>query len=209
MKNNLKNIAIIGNGDFAHNLKSYFDQIPSFKFIGFISKYSDHKNEFGEDSIHLLKKYNCDSLFNGIGNLGQKNYPEIFDPFLKGNFKFPNFYHKSSIVNNDSDISIGTIILENAVVKHSSKIGKFCLINSLSIVSHHCTVGDFTHISLGSKMGGNCNIGKNCFIGMNASIIENISIGDNVIVGAGSVVINDIPDNCIATGNPAIFKRRK
>ena len=35
-----------------------------------------------------------------------------------------------------------------------------------------------------------------------------ISIGDNSTIGAGSVVINDIPNNCIALGNPAkVFKK--
>ena len=30
-----------------------------------------------------------------------------------------------------------------------------------------------------------------------------IYFGNNVTIGAGSVVVKDIPDNCIAAGNPA------
>ena len=30
-----------------------------------------------------------------------------------------------------------------------------------------------------------------------------MKIGNNVIIGAGSVVTHDIPDNCVAVGNPA------
>ena len=30
-----------------------------------------------------------------------------------------------------------------------------------------------------------------------------VTIGENAIVGTGSVVTKDIPDNCIAVGNPA------
>jgi len=30
-----------------------------------------------------------------------------------------------------------------------------------------------------------------------------VTIGENSIVGAGSVVASDIPDNCVAIGNPA------
>jgi carbonic anhydrase/acetyltransferase-like protein (isoleucine patch superfamily) len=30
-----------------------------------------------------------------------------------------------------------------------------------------------------------------------------VTIGENSIVGAGSVVTKDIPDNCVAAGNPA------
>lgn len=45
-------------------------------------------------------------------------------------------------------------------------------------------------------------IGSNCFIGMNSIILAGVNIGDNVIIGAGSVVNKDIPDNCLAAGNP-------
>jgi len=34
-------------------------------------------------------------------------------------------------------------------------------------------------------------------------IIAGVTIGKNSIVGAGSVVSQDIPDYCIAVGNPA------
>jgi acetyltransferase-like isoleucine patch superfamily enzyme len=39
---------------------------------------------------------------------------------------------------------------------------------------------------------------------VNVCIIGKVHIGNNVIIGAGSVVVKDIPDNCIAVGNPCI-----
>lgn len=46
-------------------------------------------------------------------------------------------------------------------------------------------------------------IGENVFIGCNSLILKGARIGNNSVVGAGSVVIGDIPENCIAAGNPA------
>ena len=46
-------------------------------------------------------------------------------------------------------------------------------------------------------------IGENVFIGCNSLILKGARIGNNAVVGAGSVVIGDIPENCIAAGNPA------
>ena len=45
-------------------------------------------------------------------------------------------------------------------------------------------------------------IGKNCWIGGGVVIVPGVTIGDNVVVGAGSIVTKDLPDNCIAVGNP-------
>jgi len=50
---------------------------------------------------------------------------------------------------------------------------------------------------------GKVKIGNNVFIGMNATILKGVTIGNNSIIGAGSVVTHDIPDNCVAVGNPA------
>lgn len=46
-------------------------------------------------------------------------------------------------------------------------------------------------------------IGNNVFIGMKSTILKGVHIGSNVVIGANSLVNKDIPDNCVAAGNPA------
>lgn len=46
-------------------------------------------------------------------------------------------------------------------------------------------------------------IKKNAWFGANVTICPGVTVGENSIVGSGSVVTKDIPDNCIAVGNPA------
>lgn len=46
-------------------------------------------------------------------------------------------------------------------------------------------------------------IGSDCWIGMGVCILPGVTIGDRVVVGAGSVVVHDLPDDCLAVGNPA------
>lgn len=45
-------------------------------------------------------------------------------------------------------------------------------------------------------------IGNNVSLGANVTIIGPVHVGNNVTIGAGSVVVKDIPDDCIAVGNP-------
>ena len=57
------------------------------------------------------------------------------------------------------------------------------------------------------EYGKAITIGDNVWIGGNTVICPGVTIGSNVVVGAGSVVTKDIPDWCIAVGNPCRVKR--
>ncbi len=45
-------------------------------------------------------------------------------------------------------------------------------------------------------------IGDGCWIGGGVIILPGVTIGKGTVIGAGSVVTKDIPDNCVAVGNP-------
>lgn len=76
-----------------------------------------------------------------------------------------------------------------ATVLNAKSIGKnfSCL---------HCT-------TLGKTPKGMPIIGDDVSLGASVTVIGPVRIGNNVTVGAGAVVVKDLPDNCIAVGNPA------
>lgn len=51
-------------------------------------------------------------------------------------------------------------------------------------------------------------IGDGCWIGGGVIILPGINIGNGSVIGAGSVVTKDIPDNCVAVGNPCRVIRK-
>lgn len=51
-------------------------------------------------------------------------------------------------------------------------------------------------------------IGEDCWLGGNVTVCPGVKIGNRCIIGAGSVVTRDIPDDCMAAGNPATVKRQ-
>ena len=52
------------------------------------------------------------------------------------------------------------------------------------------------------EYGKPITIGDNCWIAANVTITGGVTIGNGCVIGAGSVVTRDIPDGCLAVGNP-------
>lgn len=51
--------------------------------------------------------------------------------------------------------------------------------------------------------GGEVCIGAGSWIGEKVCILPGVTIGKKCVIGAGSIVTKDVPDYCIAVGNPA------
>lgn len=51
------------------------------------------------------------------------------------------------------------------------------------------------------------SIADGAWVGSGAIILDGVRVGRNAVVGAGAVVTRDIPDYCIAVGNPARIVR--
>lgn len=45
-------------------------------------------------------------------------------------------------------------------------------------------------------------VGSDVWIGGGVQVMPGVRIGSNVVIGGGSVVVRDIPDGCVAVGNP-------
>ena len=58
------------------------------------------------------------------------------------------------------------------------------------------------------EIGHPISIGDDTWLGGGVIVCPGVSIGRRCIIGAGSVVVHDIPDDCMAAGNPAVIKKR-
>ena len=80
-------------------------------------------------------------------------------------------------------------------------------IGDKSLIGHNTVIATINH-EINPEMRrdlipSRVTIGNNVWIGSGSIILPGVSIGDNSIIGAGSVVTKNIPDNCVAAGNPA------
>jgi UDP-3-O-[3-hydroxymyristoyl] glucosamine N-acyltransferase len=109
----------------------------------------------------------------------------------------------------------GIVIIEDDV-----EVGVCCGIErgtlSDTIIGQGSKLGDLITIGHGAKIGQHCllvaqvgvagstTIGNYCVIGGQVGIVGHINIGNNVTIGAQAGVINDVPDNKVVIGAPAV-----
>lgn len=103
------------------------------------------------------------------------------------------------------DVTIG----DNSIISSHSFICSGIVIGKNTFIGHGVM---FTNDLFDSDLIENWQIkstiiGDRVRIGSNSTILP-VKIGNNVIIGAGSVVTRDVPDNCVAYGNPAKIKRQ-
>ena len=97
------------------------------------------------------------------------------------------------------------------VVDTLNKISKYK--NGLNgiIKAHDAFIGKnvtiYQQVTIPYKECGVPNIGSNVEIGAGAKLLGKIIIGNNTKISANAVVLQNIPDDCLAVGIPAVIKR--
>lgn len=110
----------------------------------------------------------------------------------------------------DATLSIGDdtgMSQVSITCKESISIGSHCTIGAGTMIfdtNFHNTDWKVrrTHEDIKTAKTAPISIGDDCFIGARCIISKGVNIGARTIIAAGSVVVSDIPENCIAAGNP-------
>ncbi|PKM35509.1 MAG: acetyltransferase [Gammaproteobacteria bacterium HGW-Gammaproteobacteria-10] len=123
--------------------------------------------------------------------------------------KLATIIHPSAEVSRYAKLGGGSVVFAGAVVNVDVVTGQAAIINTGATIDHDCCLGDGVHISPGANLAGGVTVGNLSWLGIGASVKQMIKIGDRVVVGAGAAVINDISDDLIVAGVPAVPIDRK
>lgn len=110
-------------------------------------------------------------------------------------------------IGNNVGISGSTINATLSVtIDDNVLIGSGCIITDTD--SHPLDYKARVHNDMKQTKSAPIHICEGAFIGARAIILKGVTIGRHAIVGAGSVVTKDVPDYCIANGNPATINKK-
>ena len=121
-----------------------------------------------------------------------------------------------AIIREQVTIGKGAVIMMGAVVNIGTVIGEGSMIDMGAILGGRATVGKNCHVGAGAVLAGVIEpasakpvvIDDGVLIGANAVVIEGVHVGENAVVAAGAVVVDDVPEDVMVAGNPAVVKKR-
>jgi UDP-3-O-[3-hydroxymyristoyl] glucosamine N-acyltransferase len=123
-----------------------------------------------------------------------------FIPTNKINLKFP---HIGKVVIGDN-VEIGSNCTIDRGSIDDTVIGQNTYLDNQVHIAHNVKIGNNCMIAGQVGFAGSTIIGNNVSIGGQAGISGHLKIGNNVKIGGGSGVVQNVPDNSIVMGYPAV-----
>jgi acetyltransferase-like isoleucine patch superfamily enzyme len=103
------------------------------------------------------------------------------------------------LIGNDTIIGIGCVIIGPVEIGDNVMLAQNIVVSGLNHGYEDIHVPPSKQKEIRKKI----TICDDVWIGANSVITAGVTIGKHVVIGAGSIVTKDIPDYCVAVGNPA------
>ncbi|MFM9995884.1 MAG: NeuD/PglB/VioB family sugar acetyltransferase [Phycisphaerales bacterium] len=116
--------------------------------------------------------------------------------------------HPTAVVSASASIEPGVFVAPGAIVHTRARIGEHAIVNTGAIVEHECRVGVNVHLAPGSVLGGRAAVGADTLVGLGSRVLPGVHIGSRCVVGAGAVVTENVADDRLAIGVPAVSRVR-
>ncbi len=208
----MKTLIIFGASGFGREVAWAVERvnkkIPTWNLLGFIDDDETLQNTMineypvlgkTDDIVRYLDSYFVIAV--GASKTREKivNRMRTVNPDIK----FGTIIDPSVEISDLVTIDEGSIICAHTIITVNISIGKHVIINLDCTIGHDARLEDFVTLYPSVNVSGMTNIGHAVELGTGTQIIQGKRIGAYSIVGAGAVVVKDIPEKCIAVGNPA------
>lgn len=107
----------------------------------------------------------------------------------------------------EDDVEVGANTTVDRATMGSTIIRCGVKLDNLIQVGHNCEVGNSTRMAAQSGLAGSVKVGKWCQFGGQSGCADHVEVGDRARVIAQAGVHNDLPDDALVGGAPAIDLR--
>ncbi len=107
----------------------------------------------------------------------------------------------------EDDVEIGANTTVDRATMGATLIQRGVKLDNLIQVGHNCEVGEFSRMAAQSGLAGSVRVGRWCQFGGQSGCADHARIGDRSRVIAQAGVHNDLPDDALVGGAPAIDLR--
>ena len=196
----MKNLIIVGTGDYALVAFHFLKQTELYNIIAF----SEERDYIRFDVVEELPNVSFEEIEfrappedtllliaigpNRVNSIRERLY---LDAKKKG-YSFIKYISPQASVWDESAIGENSFIFPNCIIEPFAKVGNNSVLWSGVILAHHSDVKDHCFLAPGACISGRSVIGSNSFIGINATIRDNIIIGEKCIIGGGALIKKNI-----------------
>jgi acetyltransferase-like isoleucine patch superfamily enzyme len=124
------------------------------------------------------------------------------------------------VLREECEIGDDVAIWSGTVIDYGCRIGNRVKIHCNCYVAQFTEIGDGAFLAPGVTVANDLypgdaaseqvmsgpSIGAGARIGVNVTILPFVRIGAGALVGAGATVTRDLPERCVAYGNPAVVR---
>ena len=107
----------------------------------------------------------------------------------------------------EDDVEIGANTTVDRATMGATVVRRGVKLDNLIQVGHNCDVGEYSRMAAQSGLAGSVKVGKWCQFGGQSGFADHAKIGDRARVIAQAGVHNDLPDDALVGGAPAIDLR--
>jgi sugar O-acyltransferase (sialic acid O-acetyltransferase NeuD family) len=207
----MKNLIIIGARGFGREVYHLATQCAGYsrKFAikGFLDDKADALDGFcsypailGAVETYVLQP---DDVF--VCALGDAKFKKKYVDLVRGKQGvFYTLIHPTAIINPNTKVSQGSIILSNVFVSCEVQIGDFVTLQPFCVIGHNAQIGIFSHLNAYAFMGGHAHLEEGVTLHTGAKVLPHKKVGAWATVGAGSVVLHHVKPGVTVFGMRAV-----
>jgi UDP-3-O-[3-hydroxymyristoyl] glucosamine N-acyltransferase len=105
------------------------------------------------------------------------------------------------------DVEIGANTTVDRATMGATVIARGVKLDNLIQIGHNCEVGEYSRMAAQSGLAGSVKLGSWCQLGGQSGCADHAKIGDRARVIAQAGVHNDLPDDALVGGAPAVDLR--